>query len=173
MKNQMQKVQQGFTLIELMIVVAIIGILAAIAIPAYQDYVVRAKVTEGLTLAEPAKIVVAENAFNGSADFSTGWTQPQPTVNVASVIITGNATNGEIQITYLAPAGPVDSAGAGGIIYLTPYYTVADANTNLAISTVPTDAVQWTCSAAGHTTPTGVTATTGTLLAKYAPANCR
>ena len=55
-----KKVQKGFTLIELMIVVAIIGILAAIAIPAYQDYTIRAKVTEGINLADSAKTAVAE-----------------------------------------------------------------------------------------------------------------
>ena len=59
--------QKGFTLIELMIVVAIIGILAAVALPAYQDYTVRAKVTEGLSLAGAAKTAVAENAANGNA----------------------------------------------------------------------------------------------------------
>ena len=60
----MKKVQQGFTLIELMIVVAIIGILAAIAIPAYQDYTIRAQVSEGLSLAAGAKTAVAETFLN-------------------------------------------------------------------------------------------------------------
>ncbi len=59
MKNQMQKVQQGFTLIELMIVVAIIGILAAVAIPAYQDYTVKAKIGNALSAADPIKTAVA------------------------------------------------------------------------------------------------------------------
>ena len=56
----MKKLQQGFTLIELMIVVAIIGILAAIAIPAYQDYTIRAQVTEGMNLASAVKANVSE-----------------------------------------------------------------------------------------------------------------
>jgi len=63
----MKKTQQGFTLIELMIVVAIIGILAAIALPAYQDYTVRAKVSEGVVVASGAKATVGENLANGTA----------------------------------------------------------------------------------------------------------
>ena len=67
-----KKMQKGFTLIELMIVVAIIGILAAIAIPAYQDYTIRAKVTEGLNLADSAKTAVAESFQSGGADGTQG-----------------------------------------------------------------------------------------------------
>lgn len=163
--------QSGFTLMELMIVVAIVGILAAFAVPNYQDYLMRARVSEGLNLAEPAKAVVTENAMSGSEKLNTGWTPPAATTNVASLAI--NETSGEITITYTAAAG-------NGALLLVPYYKAAAGsadssgssatNTALAAKTLPTDLIQWACKAVGSTFSLGNTAT---LPAKYAPANCR
>lgn len=164
MRRLNKRAQKGFTLIELMIVVAIVGILAAIAIPAYQDYTIRARVTEGLSLAAQAKALVAENAANAQSDLSVGSSTFVATKNVSALDIASGT--GEIKVTYTAAAG-------NGWLVLVP----SSSGTKLTAGTVPTAAIAWTCYAQNKATPASVPApttnTSPTLPAKYAPAECR
>jgi type IV pilus assembly protein PilA len=177
----MQKsVQKGFTLIELMIVVAIIGILAAIAIPAYQDYTVRAQVTEGLNLAGAAKAAVAEaysNTGNAPANRTEAGMSATATDTNGKYVTQVSVTNGTILITYGNAANTALQPGGTGLtLGLTPYET-------------PDRSVAWRCGSApppgGATnallgTAGGVqvaTYTAGTLAVaatnKYLPKSCR
>jgi type IV pilus assembly protein PilA len=164
----LKSVQKGFTLIELMIVVAIIGILAAVALPAYQDYTVRGRVSEGLGLASAAKLSVAENAANAAADYAAAYVSPGTTKNTASIAIA--AATGIITVTTTAAAG-------GGTVNLVPYTgTLAapvllqpPAGVPLAVP-IPATAIGFKCRAAGSTFALGAA---GSLLARYAPSECR
>ena len=119
----MKTLQKGFTLIELMIVVAIIGILAAIAIPAYQDYTIRAQVSEGMTLAAAAKAAVAESFLNNGeapADRTEAGMSPNADETSGKYVESVEVTNGTITITYGEEANQVID---GETISLTPYET--------------------------------------------------
>ena len=168
-----QRKQHGFTLIELMVVVAIIGILAALAVPAYQDYSVRARVSEGLTLAATAKAQV-QDVFNSGSSTATGYANgyqsPTVTTNIKSISI--DAATGIISINTQKNAGD-------GLLLLVPYTGQANAASLLPDATaefsIPEQSVvAWRCMAKGASAPTGLTlGVTPTLLAKYAPTECR
>ena len=162
----MKTMQKGFTLIELMIVVAIIGILAAIAIPAYQNYTIRAQVTEGLSLADNYQTAVAE-FYQNNGTFPAGVTAAgsattiaMPGASVGKYVSAVTVVAGNVQITYDAPTA--NAKLKGDVLYLN-------------VGTDTNGDVAWVCGLQSSAPPTGVTlngAATTTVPAQYLPSSC-
>ncbi|MEO6137418.1 MAG: pilin [Luteimonas sp.] len=145
----MKKIQQGFTLIELMIVIAILGILMAIAIPAYQDYAVRAKVSEGINLAGATKLAIAET-YSSTGSF--------PASNASAGLPTKATING----TYVTSVGTGSDGSAAGVVDITfnSVETKISGKVLKLSATTAAGSVKWICKK-------------NTVDTKYVPAACR
>lgn len=169
-----QKMQQGFTLIELMIVVAIVGILAAVAIPAYTDYTVRSRITEGINMAGSAKNAVAE-AFQSTGvvpgdNAAAGW------AGAVSKYVTSVDVNagGIVRVVFNNAAGRLPELGANNQLEMRPFVAGA------AIEAGAQGPVDWACISAGNTSAAargfpagGIAVLANGINVRYAPAECR
>lgn len=175
--------EKGFTLIELMIVIAIIGILAAIALPAYQDYTIRTRVLEGLSLANSAKSAMAAEAVISPIDLQVvadSWNSQAGNNGATSKYVQRvliDRESGEITTTFKNTVIGVSSTE--NIIVLSPYIHVNNTtivSLKTALTTGQNGTLDWACSSKTQQTATfyGMTgATLGTMQPKYVPSACR
>lgn len=163
-QNKQQTIhQQGFTLLELMVVLAIIGILATVGATQFQNYIARARATEGLAAAQPFKLAIEERISTTDGVFK------QADLGVPAFTSTGDVTS----ITV----SEMKARGNGGVITITfgPRVGAAGANTLTLTPVVTAGAIRWFCSAAGVAAPANANDgfIAGTLPTEFAPANCR
>jgi len=171
-----RSIQKGFTLIELMIVVAIIGILAAVALPAYQDYTVRAKLSEGIVGASALKNVITDGfTSDGMAGVTAAAgainAQPNNSKYVTSIVAT--AATGVLTVTY--DPIPTGLPAAGTLVF-----TPGVKNTAAGVAAPPLaaglqGAIEWACASVGNVKALTVVAgaAAGTVPVRYAPSECR
>jgi type IV pilus assembly protein PilA len=153
----------GLTLIEFMIILAVGGVLAALAIPQLQNALVRSRVAEGLNAAEEAKALVARNAVQGNADLAAGYKAPAANRLVKSMTVSNSAT-GEIEVRY-------GQEGGGGTLVLVPHTGPATAPVSLiAGQPVANGSVSWVCKGQASLFPLG---SVGTTKPEFVPDQCR